>query len=325
MAFLCAPLLLAIGGHGHAQLDVILYPAYGTGTAAVVEGRVIDREKQGEIAADDGRARNLSRNLRALMNDEQEDVPVAVTIGEKTWRTSTDQEGYFRILIEDLTLTLPGWHEMNALTAEGSGKGSLLLVPAQNVHGLISDFDDTVVISEVNDKSQLLANSLLLNYRQRKPVPAVATAYGKLAAANPDATSAPLFYLSASPRQLQSSIQAFLDHNNFPRGVLITKRVTNDVSSEPLTNQFAYKLGRLVEVFERLPHVSFVLAGDDGEQDPEIYAAIQRRYPTRVTAVWIRRVHPDPARVRIDGQGDLAELLAPVMNGSDSALPEPTP
>ncbi|MBB6094027.1 phosphatidate phosphatase APP1 [Povalibacter uvarum] len=314
MALVCAPVLLAIGVPCRAELDVILYPAYGTGTAAVVEGRVIDREKQGEITAEDGRARNLSRNLRSLMNDEQEDVPVTVTIGEKAWRTTTNQEGYFRILIEDLTLPMPGWHEMSAATTDGSGKGSLLLVPAHNVHGLISDFDDTVVISEVNDKSQLLANSLLLNYRQRKPVPDVAAAYGKLAATNPDTTSAPLFYLSASPRQLQSSIQAFLDHNNFPRGVLITKRVTNDASSEPLTNQFAYKLGRLVEVFERLPHVSFVLAGDDGEQDPEIYAAMQRRYPTRVTAIWIRRVHPDPARVRIEGQGDLAELLVPIVS-----------
>jgi phosphatidate phosphatase APP1 len=180
------------------------------------------------------------------------------------------------------------------------------------------------VISEVNDKSRLLANSLLLNYRQRQPVDGAASAYAKLTAANADATSAPLFYLSASPRQLQSSIQAFLDHNGFPRGVLITKRVTNDASSEPLTSQFAYKLGRLVEVFERLRHVSFVLIGDDGEQDPEIYAALQRRYPTRVTAIWIRRVHPDPARVRIEGQGDLAQLLMPIATAEDPAQLEST-
>lgn len=330
MAVLYAPLLLAVSQSGYAALDVVLYPAFGTGAAAVVEGRVIDRDEQSDATADDGRSRNLSRNLRALMNDEHDDVPVTVTIGDKRWQATTDQEGYFRILIEDLTLSTAGWHEVSAATAkgsgtEGSGKGSLLLVPAQNVHGLISDFDDTVVISEVNDKSRLLANSLLLNYKQREPVDGAAAAYVNLAAANADTTSAPVFYLSASPRQLQGSIQAFLDHNGFPRGVLITKRVTNDASSEPLTNQFAYKLGRLVEVFERLRHVSFVLVGDDGEQDPEIYATLQKRYPTRVTAVWIRRVHPDPARVRIEGQNDFAELLVPTATADNSARPESSP
>jgi phosphatidate phosphatase APP1 len=122
--------------------------------------------------------------------------------------------------------------------------------------------------------------------------------------------AAPLFYLSASPRQISASIQSFLDHQAFPRGVLITKRVTNDSSGEPIADQVAYKTARIEDILARLPNVRFVLIGDDGERDPEIYQQIRARHPQRVEAVWIRRVHPDPARAVFPDQGNLADLLA---------------
>ena len=31
-----------------------------------------------------------------------------------------------------------------------------------------------------------------------------------------------------------------------------------------------------------------MLVGDTGERDPEIYAAIARRYPDRVRSIWLR-------------------------------------
>jgi phosphatidate phosphatase APP1 len=51
------------------------------------------------------------------------------------------------------------------------------------------------------------------------------------------------------------------------------------------------------------------LVGDDGEKDPEIYHDIRTRFPSRVEAVWIRRVHPDPARAVFPEQGDLGKAL----------------
>lgn len=306
-SFACA--LLTTVAYAQADLEIVLYAAYGTGSKALVEGRVITREDRSEPALDDDRSRNLARTMRALVNEEHADVPVTVGIGGSSWTARSDREGYFRLLIDDLPAVGAGWNTVNATAPGGVGTGSLLMIPAQNVHGLISDVDDTVLVSDVNDKSRLLANSLLLNHLQREPVEGVPPAYRTLLARNADAGAAPLFYLSASPRQIQSGIQSFLDHHDFPRGVLITKRVTNDASSEPLENQFAYKIGKLVEVFERLPHVSFVLVGDDGEQDPEVYETLRRRYGARVSAIWIRRVNPDPDRPRIAGQGDLADLL----------------
>lgn len=179
-----------------------------------------------------------------------------------------------------------------------------------NSLAIISDIDDTILVSQVTDRSRLLANTFLKSPHERQAVPGVADFYRRLAQRNPQPQAAAVIYLSASPRQLHANIEAFLDSHGFPRGVLITKKVTNDTSSEPLADQFANKTAKIEDIFTRLPHVSFVLVGDDGERDPEIYDAVQRRYPQRVQAVWIRKVTADPNRATFPGQQDLAEVLA---------------
>jgi phosphatidate phosphatase APP1 len=136
----------------------------------------------------------------------------------------------------------------------------------------------------------------------------MAALYRSLLARNPNPSATPVFYLSASPRQLSDSIRRFLRKNDFPRGVLQLKEVSIE-GGDSLTDQQGYKTQRIAALFEAFPGVRFTLFGDDGERDPESFAALQARYPNQVEAVWIRRVHPDPKRARFPNQGDTAELL----------------
>jgi phosphatidate phosphatase APP1 len=122
----------------------------------------------------------------------------------------------------------------------------------------------------------------------------------------PEAT--PVFYVSASPRQLSDGIRTFLRHNGFPRGVLQLKQVSRE-STDPLTDQQAYKVQRISAIFKAFPGVRVALLGDDGERDPESYAQLQAQFPDQVAGIWIRHVNPDPKRARIAGQHDTADLL----------------
>lgn len=290
--------------------EVVIYPGYGDVRAAAVEGRVIERREWGDARADDGGLRNLWRNLRLLENDERGQRPVTVTVAGREWRAQSDDEGYFRIELDAAAPLAAGWHRVLARSGRAVGSGELLVVPPVNRSGLISDIDDTILVSEVTSKRRLLSNSLLKNPTQREVVVGTPELYAQRAALNPQPAAAPLVYLSASPRQLQRPVGDFLMRNGFPAGVLLMKRVTDDDSSDPLLDQFAYKTSRIEEVFRRLPDVRFVLVGDDGERDPEIYEHVRRLHPARVEAIWIRRVHPDPRRARYEGQLDLAEVLA---------------
>lgn len=295
---------------------LVLYSAYGAGGRAVLEGRVIDHQVAHPPAPVDSRRANLRRNLRLLFNKERAFFPVTAGLQGRHWRTHTDAEGYFRIEMHGLAALTPGWHEVQATAGAATASIPMLLAPPENVFGVISDFDDTLMITEVVRLRRMLANTLLRNPLQRKVVPGMPALFHALAARNPLPSAAPIFYVSASPRQLHMPLQAVLDHHGFPPGVLITKRLTNDATREPLRDQLKYKLKRFEEILERAPHVTFTLIGDDGERDPEIFHVLRERHPHRVADIWIRRVHPNPARVRIAGQGDLQELLAGGLDAS---------
>ena len=56
-----------------------------------------------------------------------------------------------------------------------------------------------------------------------------------------------------------------------------------------------HKASLLTRLLEDLPHVSWVLLGDDGEHDPTIDAGIAEAHPDRIAAVVLRQVAPTPS------------------------------
>jgi phosphatidate phosphatase APP1 len=287
---------------------LVLYFAYGANGRAVLEGRLIDHQIHQPFSERDSSLINLHRTLRLVFNAERPHRTVRVELGERTWDADTDAEGYFLIEMSSLDEFPPGWHTVQVSAGPARAAISLLLAPAQNRHGVISDVDDTIMITEVTRFSSMLQNTFLKNPLQRLIVPGMPALFRALAARNPESATAPLFYLSASPRQLHMPLQAVLDHHGFPPGVLITKRVTNDATREPLLDQMKYKLKRLEEILMRVPHATFTLLGDDGEHDPEIFDAISARYPERIDGIWIRNVRIG-SHGRLQGQRELQELL----------------
>jgi phosphatidate phosphatase APP1 len=307
VACLCAALVARAAD----ELQAVVYPGLGDARGFTIEGRLIENRHGATEQPRDRWTTNLWRSVRRLVNDEQANVPLVLHSGAQSWRVTTDAEGYFRLEAE-VSDRVPGWQRLEVRTLSGQrlGEGRWLLVAPENTLGILSDVDDTIQVSEVTDKSRLLANTLLRNSMQRQAVAGVADYYRRQLATNPQPAAAAMIYLSASPRQLSGAIEQFLEHHRFPPGVLITKKVTNDADHEPLTDQAAYKTARIEAVFARLPHVRFVLVGDDGERDPEIYDAIRARHPQRVSAILIRRVHPDPRRQRFPGQLCIDQVLA---------------
>jgi phosphatidate phosphatase APP1 len=288
---------------------IVIYPAISNGKAVTIEGRVIERKNKPEPTITDRKRDNFSRNMDLMTNDERKHYPITVKLGTREWPLTTDQEGYFRIEADRINELTPGWYAVTGHTAQGEGTGELLVVPITNTQGIISDIDDTVQVTEVNNKTRMMTNTFMLNPLQRKVVPGIVPFYHQLARANAQPELAPIIYLSASPRQLHTNIDLFLTHNEFPHGILITKRVTDDSTSEPITDQVAYKTAKIEAILAQLPGIRFTLVGDDGEHDPEIYAGIQQRFPERVATIWIRHVNPDPKRARIVGEGILNEEL----------------
>ena len=287
---------------------VAFYDSYGSEAHFVIKGRVIEAEKMSPAKEGDSWLRNLWRSFRTMKNEEQEDLALTLKLGRFEATTTTDEEGYFRVTATPVPPLAPGWHSVMARGKHVQGEGSVLIVPRANTFGVISDIDDTVLVSEVPDKKKLLQNTLLKNPQQRQAFPGTAAFYKTLLAHNAMPNAAPMFYVSASPHQLAGNIEIFLSQNEFPQGVLVTKQISGN-GRDPLRDQKRYKIAQIETLLAALPWVNFTLIGDDGELDPETYRAIQEKHPHRVRAIYIRKVNPDPQRPAYPGQLDLATAL----------------
>lgn len=167
-------------------------------------------------------------------------------------------------------------------------EGRALVVPVTGL-SIVSDIDDTLKVSEVHDRRRLLLNTFVHPWR---PVPGMAAILRILAGSHADNR---VHYLSNSPRQLLPELQAFLDREGFPAGSLHLRdvRVREEVFTRIDTGR-RHKRARLRELIARFPQRRFLLVGDDGEADPEIYGAIARDHPGHVAGIAIRRTG-DPA------------------------------
>jgi len=152
--------------------------------------------------------------------------------------------------------------------------------------GVISDIDDTLTDTGVTDKDKMITNELLDNEWNVKTFPSAPETVTFLAGKG--GNSLPLralFYLSGSPWALHSRIADFFDHAGFPHGPMILRRY----SEEPLgAGQFKYP--HLQEMFAAFPNHKWILLGDSGEQDPEVYEKMRTEHGDRVEYIYIHNV-----------------------------------
>jgi len=165
-------------------------------------------------------------------------------------------------------------------------------------YAVLSDIDDTLIDSGVTHKWTLIKNTLFRNTWDLKKFPfgpeAVTRLTGRIAKGMP---ALPLFYLSGSPWGLHERISSYFDRVYYPHGTMILRRYSKD----PL-NPFDFKKPHLLEIIDSLPERRFILLGDTGEKDPEVYTAINRERPGRIAAIYIHNVtKEDPRAPRFSG------------------------
>jgi phosphatidate phosphatase APP1 len=131
-------------------------------------------------------------------------------------------------------------------------------------------------------------NTFVRQETSRRAVRGMATLYRELQAAHPDA---PFVYLSTGAWNVAPALQQFLARHGYPPGPLLL----TDWGPTPdawFRSGPEHKRRELRRLLEELPQVRWLLVGDDGQHDPELYAEAVDAAPEQIRAVAIRQLSP---------------------------------
>ena len=291
--------------------EIIFFPSFGImkngSLTAEVHGWVFEPEKDSvwrnvimeglKKALDEDIVRRnpeiYEKRIRFFLVDNKSNKEIQIKIGEREYDLGkTRPDGHFSgslvVRAEELRKTLLNdsveFSFHGFLDQKRKATNSIRIIRPEGI-SVISDIDDTIKISNVHDKKEMLKNTFLRDFA---PVPGMPALY-----ASWEKQGAVFHYVSGSPWQLYVPLKEFLEKNNFPRGFFRFKkfRLKDSSSLRFVTmDQFEYKTAEIEKIMNAFPARKFILVGDSGEKDPEVYGHIAGKYKDRIIAIYIRKV-----------------------------------
>lgn len=215
-----------------------------------------------------------------------------------------------------------GWLSFHATSREHSGVGRIRLLESTGL-SVISDIDDTIKITEIPAGTRVVVRNTF--FRDFVAAPEMAKMYQEWSGAS-------FHYVSGGPWQLYPSLSEFLlsETGGFPEGTFHMKNVRKNILNadtwedlkELVTNEnitFEQKISQISEIIQRFPERKFILVGDSGEKDPEVYREIKRKFPGQIEEIRIRDVVNDREKNKSRLEG-MTIIPAPTVNKDVSQL-----
>jgi len=147
---------------------------------------------------------------------------------------------------------------------------------------VVSDIDDTVLQTGLTQGFVAVQRTMLGEAETRRPVPGMAALYQALAGVSDP--SPPFWYLSTGAWALYDMLTEFLSLQGFPDGPLFLTD-WGPHHRYLLRSGREHKRARLRRLLEAVPGTPFVLVGDSGQGDAELYVEAARAHPGRVAAI----------------------------------------
>ncbi|KAL8809146.1 MAG: hypothetical protein Q9200_003670, partial [Gallowayella weberi] len=159
-------------------------------------------------------------------------------------------------------------------------------------HGvsLISDVDDTIKHSAIGAGAREVFRNVFIRDLGDLHIDGVKEWYTKMAS-----MGVKLHYVSNMPWQLFPVLMSFLSGADLPKGSFHLKHYTGMLQGifEPVAER---KKGTLERILSDFPTRRFILVGDSGEADLELYTELVQANPGRILGVFIRDVTTTPPR-----------------------------
>lgn len=314
--------------HWHVPIHGWIYEPTNTWFRKLIFSKAL--EQQFALRVEETTEENFNERVSLLIADNERNKRIVVRVGDKEYdMPPSAPNGHFIGHLEIDASSAEALARDNMLdyyTVARDGRefaGSSQLILGEGL-SVISDIDDTVKITQVLDRRELVNSTFLQDF---VAVPGMAQSYQLLAEAG-----ASFHFVSSSPWQLYPALQHLLQEAGFPWATMHLKSMR--FRDRTLLNLFKpgteTKPPQIRDLVTSFPLRDFILIGDSGEADPEVYAEILREFPERVEHVFIRNItneRLDNARFKplVDEASkwtlfiDPSSIHLPVVRGEDRA------
>ncbi len=270
--------------------------AFGNENKILIKGRVIESYRQSKPSPKKNYFQNILAAIRRYAGSSVAQAKVKVSYLGRSEIFESDSEGVIGGTINkrltesaaDDTITFKLLPEEGIEPEREKITIHVLRFNSNHHMGIISDIDDTILISHATRIGKKLWLSISKNAYTRRPFPGVSKFYHGLSGNGKN----PFFYVSSSDWNLFDMIRDFLNYRNIPKGPLLLNdlhvNLRNIWKSGGGSHQ--HKLEKIEMLMELYPGMNFILIGDSGQHDPELYARVIKDYPGRVFKVYIREI-----------------------------------
>jgi len=282
------------------KVHLVLYRGFGNEKELYFKGRVLKDKGIALPSENETVLRNILSMYKRFETDEIPFAEIEVEFLGYTTKLKADKEGYFEVSLPtpDSIDHTRAWHCINLTLPEHKdasgnsvkGEANVMIPPRGCEFGVISDIDDTVLKSDAANLLKSARMMFLNNARTRLPFEGVSAFYRALQS-GPDSTIFnPVFYVSSSPWNLYDLLIDFFSLNGIPKGPLMLREIGLTENHFIKSNHLDHKFSQIEKILNFYPLLPFVLIGDSGQKDPEIYAEVIKKYPNRIKVVYIRDV-----------------------------------
>jgi len=296
-------------------VQIVTFHSYGTANHLYIKGRTIQDE--GIDLSKTGFLNLLWNSWKRFETDKVKNAKLILKLADgRTLETVSDSQGYFLIdaMIENLLpLTdAEGWLHYSISFAEeikgrkiqqnNNFKGEILIPSEGAKFGVISDIDDTILHTGLTSffKWAVVKNTFFKRAEKRIPLEGAAAFYHQLHDGKSGSDCNPVFYVSHSPWNLYRYLEIFLQKNNFPKGPILLRDFVNPFAKKYKPEK-PQKQKEIINILKTYPQMSFILIGDSGEHDPDIYIEIAETHPERILAIYLRNVNHKRKMLRVKG------------------------
>lgn len=274
------PTVLSFTGYGTTQWVRVISRVVLAADETFVNGR-----RLGKVVAD---------GVRGWRNFIAPPVPFAevkVEAGGQQFVVQADSSGVVDSVIA--VQLEPGWQTIRLMASvdDEVATSDIFIVSDDAITGVVSDIDDTVVVTALPRPLLAAWNSFVLDEHARTPTPGMSVLLHRILESHP---RSPVIYLSTGAWNVAQTLSRFLSRNLYPFGPLLLT-AWGPTEDRWFRSGQEHKVTQLERLATDFPEINWILIGDDGQHDPEIYADFARRHPGKVRAIVIRQLTPSEA------------------------------